>query len=186
VATATKRRGYETLRDMVLSLGVILGAVLLFVALQPKHAHNPVPVVDYQPQVDLLAHSASFPVLAPDPVPAGWQVNYARIATDGPNELHMGLVKDQKRFAQLDETDRPNQGFLDAAKVPGTPAGTVSAGGEVYQVRQDGTGPDGTVALVRQLPRGALLTLSNGGAGNGVTMDELVALAGSLKVQPKR
>jgi hypothetical protein len=185
VATGTKRRGYETVRDMVLSLAVILAGVVGFVALQPKHDHDPVPVVDYKPEVALLSRNAPYPVFIPDPLPPGWQVNYARIATAGTAQLHMGFVLDRKRFAQLDETDRAEQGFLDAAKVPAQPAGTVTAAGQTYEVRRDGTGPGSTVALVRNLPDGALLTLSNGGIDNAASVEELTSLAAALRPQPK-
>ena len=55
--------------------------VLVFVALQPKNHQNPVPAVDWKPQVDILRNSAKYPVVIPDPVPAGWEVNYTRIST---------------------------------------------------------------------------------------------------------
>jgi hypothetical protein len=184
VAPGAKKRGYETLRDMLLSLGVILAGVLLFVALQPKSHPNPIPAVDYRSQVDILRNSARYPVVVPDPVPSGWEVNYARIGTAGATELHMGLVRERKRFAQLDETDQPGSRFYADAKVPAEPDGTVSAGGAVYEVRRSGgTGGTSHTALVRKLPSGAVLTLSDGGTEGGATYDELVALAGSLREQ---
>jgi hypothetical protein len=180
----TKKRGYETLRDMLLSLGVILAGVLVFVALQPKNDQNPVPAVDYRPQVDILRNSARYPVVIPDPVPPGWDVNYARIATAGAAELHLGLVLDRKRFAQLDETDRPGSAFFSGAEVPSESSGTVTAGAASYEVRRSGSGDNAHVALVRPLPNGAVVTLSDGGSENGASFDELVALAGSLREQP--
>ena len=62
----------------------------------------------------------------------------------------------------------------------------VTAAGQVYEVRRAGSGDEATLALVRQLPGGGLLTLSNGGSGNGATLDELTAVAASLREQPKR
>lgn len=180
MATGAKKRGYETLRDMLLSLGVIVAGVLVFVALQPKNDHNPVPMVDYRSQVELLRHSATTAVTVPDPVPAGWDVNYTRVGTDGATELHMGLVRNRERFAQLDETTRPGQSFYTDAKVPAQAAGSVSAAGMVYEVRRS----DGHAGLVRQVAGGGVVTLSDGGGDNGATYDELVALAGSLRDLP--
>lgn len=165
---------------MVLSLGVIVAGVFLFVALQPKNHANPIPPVDWQSQVNVLHDSARYPIVIPDPVPAGWEVNYARVSNVGATELHLGLVRDRKRFAQLDETDQPSDRFYTDAKVPSDPAGTVTSAGVTYQVRRT----DGHVALVRMLPGGAVMTLSDGGTENGATYDELVALARSLKQQP--
>jgi hypothetical protein len=184
VASGTKKRGYETLRDMLLSLGVILAGVLVFVALQPKNHTNPIPAVDWKPQVDILRNSARYPVVTPDPVPAGWEVNYARISNTGSTELHLGLVKDRKRFAQLDETDQPNDRFFTEAKVPAASSGTVQVAGVTYEVRRAGSGDSAHAALLRTLPGGAVVTLSDGGTENGATYDELVAFAASLKEQP--
>jgi hypothetical protein len=186
VATGTKRRGYETLRDMLLSLGVIVLGVIGFVVLQPNNDEgNPVPTVDYQAQIRLLQRSASFPFLAPDPVPPGWEVNYARIGTAGSTELHMGFVLDKKRFAQLDETDRPTPATFAAAKIPSTASGTVTVNGAVWEVRRgDGSGGLARVALVRTLPGGAVATLADGGNSSGASYDEIVGLAGSLREQP--
>jgi hypothetical protein len=49
-----------------------------------------------------------------------------------------------------------------------------------YEVRR----ADGHVGLVRQLTGGGVVTLSDGGGDNGVTYDELVTLAGSLRDLP--
>jgi hypothetical protein len=180
VATGAKKRGYETLRDMLLSLGVIVAGVLIFVALQPKNDHNPVPAVDYRAQVELLRRSAATAVVVPEPLPAGWDVNYTRIGSAGATELHMGLVRDRKRFAQLDETNRPTPSFFTDAKLPAQAAGSANAGGVTYEVRR----ADGHVALVRQVAGGGVVTLSDGGGDNGATYDELVALAASLRDLP--
>jgi len=184
VATGTKRRGYETLRDMLLSVGVILAGVLIFVALQPKDDGNPIPRVDYRPQVDLLRNSAPYAVVIPDPLPAGWEVNYTRISATPAAELHMGLVLQRDRFAQLDETNRPTPTYFADAKVPEQPAGTVDVAGATYEVRRTGSGADERVGLIRRLPNGAVLTLTDGGSSNGATYDELLALAASLREQP--
>ena len=171
---------------MLLSLGVIVAGVLIFVALQPKNHQNPIPTVDWQPQVEILRNSAKYPIVTPDPVPPGWQVNYARIGNTGATELHLGLVLDRVRFAQLDETDQPNSRFFTDGKVPPTAAGTVTVNGVAYEIRRSGSGNAAHVALVRSLAGGATLTLSDGGSDNGATYDELVALAGSLRDQPVR
>ncbi len=184
MATGTKRRGFETVRDMVLSLGVILAGVLVFVALQPKNDHDPIPAVDYRPQVDQLRNSAPYAVVIPDPVPAGWEVNYTRVSTTPAAELHMGLVLQRKRFAQLDETNQPTQNFFADAKVPAEAAGSVPINGATYEIRRSGSGDEQQVALVRRLPGGAVVTLSNGATANGASYDELVALASSLREQP--
>ncbi len=182
---AGRRRGSETARDMVLSLAVLLALILAFVALLPRRHHDRVRAVDYTEQVRLLAGRAGFPVEAPARLPAGVQPNFARSSLR-PAALHLGLVIDGVRFARLDESSTPDAGFLaDAAVGPAT-SETVSVGGRQYAVHRDATTgkesqPGTGEALVRQLPGGALLTLSDGGGSGRATRADLLAIAATLQ-----
>src|ERR1700712_4422269 len=99
---------------MVLSLGVVGAAIGLFVILLPKTPHQKVTPVDYLPAARALAQDTKLPIFAPSPLPKGWQSNYVRVGPS--NSLHVGFVLDAKRFAQLDETDRPDAAFFSNAK----------------------------------------------------------------------
>jgi hypothetical protein len=168
---------------MVLSLAVVGAAIAVFVLLLPKTSHPKVTPVAYLPAARALAHESSLPIFAPDPLPAGWQPNYIRIGS-APDALHVGFVLNAKRFARLDESAEPDAAFyrdsyvsqaagsppvVDAAEVP--PAG--------FEVRRRGS----QVALLRRLPGGGVLTISDGGTASGASLSELVALARNLREQ---
>jgi len=183
---AGKRRGRETARDMVLSLALLLALVIGFVALLPRHKQQRVRAVDYTEQVQLLAARARFPVDAPAGLPGTIQPNFARTSLD-PAQLHIGLVIEGTRFARLDESAAPGPEFLAEATVGPATGETVQAGGQQYAVHRDASptgahAPGPGEALVRQLPGGALLTISDGGAKSAATRADLLAIAGTLKV----
>lgn len=192
---AGKRRGTETARDMLLSLAVLLALVFAFVALLPRHRHNPARAVDYSEQVRLLAVRAPFPVEAPVGLPPAIQPNFVRSSLD-PAALHIGLVIDGTRFARLDESGAPDAAFLGEAAV-GPPTGeTVQSGGQRYEVYRDALSvqpgqsgqpptPGSGEALVRRLPGGALLTISDGGDSGRATRADLLTIAATLRVAPR-
>jgi hypothetical protein len=177
---ATKKRGSATVRDMVLSLAVVGAAIGLFVFLLPKSPHQKVTPVEFLPTAQAIAADTKTPVLAPQPLPAGWQANYVRVGAG--DSFHVGLVLNAKRFAQLDETAAPNPAFYSAAKVPSTPGGATTADlstnpPDGYQIRREGA----HVALVHSLPGGGVLTISDGATSTGASLPELVTLARSLR-----
>jgi Protein of unknown function (DUF4245) len=177
---ATKKRGSATVRDMVLSLAVVGAAIGLFVFLLPKTPHQKVTPVEFLPTAQAIAADTKTPVLAPQPVPDGWQANYVRVGAG--DSFHVGFVLDAKRFAQLDETGAPNAAFYSAAKVPLKSGGATAADLATnppagYQIRREGS----HVALVHPLAGGGVLTLSDGGTSTGASLPELVTLARSMR-----
>jgi hypothetical protein len=177
---ATKKRGSATVRDMVLSLAVVGAAIGLFVLLLPKTPHQKVTAVAFVPTAQALAADTKRPILVPQPLPTGWQANYVRVGVG--DSLHVGFVLNAKRFAQLDETDRPDGAFYADAKVRPTPGGATSADlatnpPDGYQIRRQGA----HVALVHPLAGGGVVTISDGGASTGASLPELVTLARSLR-----
>ncbi len=179
------RRKPSTVRDMVLSLAVVGAAIAVFILLLPKSHHAKVTPVEYLPAARALAKQTAMPVYAPEPLPSGWQANYIRIAA-APNALHIGFVYRASDFARLDQSQHPDEKFYKDAYVPSTRASqaTVTAlktpPPPGFEVRQAG----GHVALVRSLPAGAVLTISDGGTSGGANLAQLVTIARSLKQQP--
>ncbi len=165
---------------MVLSLLVVGAAIAFFVILLPKTPHQKVTPVPYLPAAGVLARTSSLPILVPDPLPAGWQSNYVRVG-GAPDSLHVGFVLDSRRFARLDETARADSAFYSDSHVgqsrpgaaPSDPTERPPAG---FEIRRSGS----HVALLRHLPGGGVLTLSDGGTSSGASLAELVTLARSL------
>jgi hypothetical protein len=168
---------------MVLSLAVVGAAIVAFVLLLPKTSHPRVTPVPYLPAARALAHESSLPIFAPDPLPPGWQPNYVRIGGD-PDALHVGFVLRAKRFARLDETAKADAAFYRDSYVSpnaGSPSAADQAAGPPagFEVRRSGS----HVALLRRLPGGGVVTISDGGTSSGASLPELVGLARSLREQ---
>ena len=75
---AKRLRGFETLGDMVRSLGLVLVvvAVILLLDLRPKP--DEVKPVDPGPSLAQARQAAPYDVYAPDPAPGGWAPTVAR------------------------------------------------------------------------------------------------------------
>jgi hypothetical protein len=182
VGRPPKPKRPATVRDMVLSLLVVGAAIGVFLLLLPRSQHQKVTPVEYLPTARALAHDTSLPVYVPDPPPPGWVANYVRVGP-GPAALHVGFVLSAKRFARLDETAKPDSGFYDDANVdpstsPVDPAGISLPAG--FELHRSGS----HAALLRHLPGGGVLMISDGGTSSGATLPELADLARSLKLQP--
>ncbi len=168
---------------MVLSLVVVGGAIVVFVLLLPKTAHQKVSPVAYLPVAQALAKESALPILVPQPLPGGWQANYVRIDS-APDGLHVGFVLDSKRFARLDETAKPTAAFyrdsyVNPSPTPAQPSDAAAGVPAGFEVRRSGT----HVALLRHLTGGGVLTVSDGGTSSGASLSELATLARSLREQ---
>ncbi len=170
----------STVRDMLLSLIVVGLAVGAFFILLPRSQHEKVRPVDYLPAARAVATDGRLPVYAPQPLPAGWQSNYARIGSS-PDALHLGFVFDSDRFAQLDESAAPDVAFYEAANADPTKVSTDTGGVALpagFTVLRDGS----HVALLKKLTDGAVITISDGGKANGASLAEMAALARNLQL----
>jgi hypothetical protein len=162
---------------MLISLAVVGAAIGIFVLLLPKSPHAKVNEVQYLPAARQLARDTTLPIYAPDPLPAGWQANYIRFS-NAPDGMHIGFVLDAKKFARLDESLKPDAAFYKASHVPTEKAAAASplTGFELRASK-------GHLALVKQLPGGGVLTISDGGTSSAASLGELVTIAKSLQEQ---
>jgi hypothetical protein len=172
---ASRARGRKTVGDMVRSLAVVLVVVGVIVAL--NIAEQPDPVVrdvDYPAAVALARQRATYDVLGPDPVPAGWRVSSARTERDGSGVAwHVGLVTRDGEYAAVEQTDGDRRVFVDHF-VPGARAtGSERVAGRTWTRRSGGS--NGDRALV--LRSGGVTTLVTGSA----SWAELRTLAESLR-----
>lgn len=105
---ARKKRGTESVSDMVRSLGLVLGFVVVLVAIgAPQllmHKRAPVHVVDIRADVAAARAAATYPVLAPVGLPARWRPTSSRVLGSGAVGLHIGYVTPTDSYAQLEET----------------------------------------------------------------------------------
>jgi hypothetical protein len=180
--TMARRRGQETIRDMVLSLAVVAIGVLLFAVFLPRGG-TAVKVVETAQPVQEFARHAPYGTLAPRGLPSYWKATSVRAVSPGASpsganvaELSIGYVVDQhpRTFARLDETNAPDG--VDRLLGERAPARPVVIAGRSWDSRPDDSGHN---ALTRTV-NGATVIVSDGGGKGGATMAQLSALAAAL------
>jgi hypothetical protein len=171
-------RGRKTAGDMVRSLAVVLVLVAVIVAFNvAQQPDQMVQRVDYPAALSLARSQASYDVLAPDPVPAGWRVSSARTERAGGGVAwHVGFVTSSEEYAALEQTDGARRTFVDRFAGGARPDGQVDVGGVRWH-RLAGGSPEER-ALVRD--SGGVTTVLAGSA----SWDDLERLASALRSQP--
>ena len=181
-----KPRGFETVRDMVMSMAVVgavvAGLFLVVVWQRPEVQGSIRPVVDVSGLVDQVDVNGPFHVQEPTNLPAGWTPNSAWFDTAAESGalngsvLHLGYVTPSDSYAEVKQTDGDAAYAIDQWADAGIKTGTVELGGNEWtQLESQETG---TKALViKRGPSGSVLTLVTGKAD----WPELEQLAKSLQ-----
>ena len=173
----SRRRGRETVRDMVISLAVVGAgvAVLLLVTWRPHPPAGPV-VVDWRATASAASHQAKFPIETPRGLSDQWKATSARLeplpSSGGRTVWHLGFVTPENGYAGVEQSDAEAAGFIGDTLKGAQPHELVTIGGQTWQVY--GAGSNGFRSLV------------NTGSGSTVIVTgsasdaELRTLAGSL------
>ena len=132
-AERSRKRGRQTVRDMVLSMLVVTGAVaLLFLPWNHRNV-DPVKVVDPAATVATAREVVSWPVLTPH-LPATWRCTSARIDSAGDAQpiVHLGYLTPETRYIGIEQSATKVTSFVHDAVVGGQPAGTSTINGVVW------------------------------------------------------
>jgi hypothetical protein len=186
-----QRRGQETIRDMVLSLGAVMAGVLVFVIfVMPRGGdEQAIKVVPTTESMSAFSRQAPYTPLAPAGLPASlWKPTSVRMTVPtGPRdtlaEATIGYVIDRpgnRTYARLRQSNAPDA----VQKLLGDrPArGTVDVDGVVWQARPDDSGHR---AITRTDGGLTVIVDDGGGHSGGASQPDLVTLARSLRpVEP--
>ena len=120
VGMAKKPRGRETARDMIWSMGVVLGLVAIILVITWREKPNAVRVVDYKSVVEQVKSTAPWPLLVPSSVPADWQATSARFEVEDSGEQgdvrwYLGFMTGDEKFVASWQTDGPIKNAMKAA-----------------------------------------------------------------------
>jgi Protein of unknown function (DUF4245) len=105
---AARTRGRETVGDMVRSLGLVVGVVLVLAVVVAVALPDgePVPEFDYAEAVEGARQQVAYELVAPDELPDGWRVTSARVRpTPDGTVWSLGLVTRSGDFVGLEQTD---------------------------------------------------------------------------------
>jgi len=128
------RRGMGTLRNMVISMLVILAAVLAWVAMVPRVREISQPAVDVFSVARQVRQETSWAISAPR-LPAGWKATNVRFtaAGDGLRTWHAGYLSPEGNYVSLDQTLSATDRWVTAQTSGGQAEGTMSAAGRTWQ-----------------------------------------------------
>ena len=185
VTTAPRKRprGFETTRDMVLSMAVV-GAVVLgvfwMVAWQRPEVQGPIrPEADVEQVFTDIRIGDTFPVLEPVDLPDGWTPTSAWFDSAqvsgvvGGGVLHVGYLTPEGSYAELKQTDGDRAAAVDEWVDGAVRTAEVQVGDAAWDLVE--SEETGKVGLVRT--DGGVTIVVTGKAA----LDELETLAGSLR-----
>ena len=163
-----RKRGRETVMDMVRSLGIVLLVVvaLWYLAQPPDSDEQVIRVIDPSADVTALLDGApGTPV--PGGLPAGWRSTSSTLDPDG---LRIGYVTPTGQFTEYAAFTRPEPD-LSPQTGSATAVGTVQVEGEPWQQLTDA---DEHVSLVLEQDGRSVVV---GGVRETTSLDELLVLA---------
>jgi len=161
-------------RDMVLSLGVVLAVVAIVFLITLRQTPEAVKVIDAGPVLQAVQVNAPYPAVVPGTI-EGWRITSARVSAPGesPFRWHVGYFTSTDRYAAAGQSSGSKQAYLNDERAGGTEVGTVRINGTTWTKieREDGA----RRSLVRSAD--GVTTLVTGGGD----FDELATLAKTLR-----
>ncbi|MDI2128879.1 DUF4245 domain-containing protein [Yinghuangia seranimata] len=130
-----KKRGYETVRDMVFTLAAVGVVVVLLLIFGRHSAQDPVKRIDYTLKFQQASQVAPYPLLAPQGLPQRWRATSADF--DGVDvkatTWRVGFINPNEQYAAVEQTNGTPEPFIADRSKHGEPVGTVDVAGEQWQ-----------------------------------------------------
>jgi hypothetical protein len=119
---------------MVLSLGLVAIAVVLFVGLTPRRHYDAVHQIDYSAPLRDAQNVAPFHIFAPTGLSPGWRPTSVRYDGNvhGRAQWHLGFVSPKDAYVGLEETNGPSRDFIFNLSNRGLKDGTMVVDGAVW------------------------------------------------------
>lgn len=168
-----KKRGLETVRDMVLSLGVV-GIVVVALLIFGRHSErDPVRPIDYSLKFQQASQVAPYPLLAPQGLPDRWRATSADYDSRNPTRVtwHIGFINPNEQYAAVEQVNGPAAPFVQDKGKKGKPVGVHDVAGVPWKSYD---GPKYR-SLVHE--QGGVTTMVTGTA----TFEDLAQLAAALR-----
>lgn len=174
-AERERKRLRQTVRDMILSMAVVAGVVLLLFQPWGRSTPDPVRTVDPTPVVSTARETADWPVLAPTGQPATWRATSARfeVAADGESVLQTGYLSPSTKYVGLAQSRTKETAFVRDRSGEGEPAGTATLGGVTWDRLET---PDGKQRSLVRVDDGVTYVVTG-----QADWPEIEAFAASLK-----
>src|SRR4051794_9960948 len=174
-------RSRYSLRNMVLSLVIVLGIVVLFVVLLPRPHYDAVKEINPTQAILSAQRVAPYHAVAPTGLSKKWRATSATVT--GPDEkhvvhLHIGYVSPKGAYVGFEESNEDRIPFVELETAHGKFKGQVIINGQTWDKRFSSNQND---YAIDRTENGVTFVIS----GNSVSTDdpyaELTELAASLR-----
>ncbi|WP_328494230.1 DUF4245 domain-containing protein [Streptomyces sp. NBC_00414] len=107
-------KGKQTVRDMVLSLGLI-GIVVgfIYVFIPNDDSEPPLERVDYRVELLTARRAATYPVAAPEGLSADWKATSVRFRGDDFDAWHLGFHDPDGEYVAIEQSTQKPGTFID-------------------------------------------------------------------------
>ncbi|NJQ00476.1 DUF4245 domain-containing protein [Streptomyces zingiberis] len=110
-------RGRQTVRDMVLSMAVIvLFAAGIYVFIPHDDSTDPLQRVDYSVELQSAQRAAPYPLAAPEGLPDSWKATSVTYTADSSHGAawHLGFLDPDREYVAVEQSDAPASKFVTA------------------------------------------------------------------------
>ncbi|WAE72740.1 DUF4245 domain-containing protein [Streptomonospora nanhaiensis] len=169
-------RSSATFKNYAISLGILVGIVLIMAFVVSTRSGEHIPTVDYRPDADVLGEAADYPVRAPSAelTDEGWTPTSSTLNVSGPVEWSVGFATAADSHAMFTQSDAdPEQVVAERVK-EAEQVGTVAVGGREWEHYDS---EDWGALVLRE--EGVTLVVSG-----SAELDELAHLAEGLEDLP--
>ncbi len=138
--------GKQTIRDMVLSLGLIgIVAGVIYVFIPHDDSEPPLKRVDYSVELLTARRAAPYPVAAPEGLPTPWKATSVRFKGDDFDAWHLGFHDPDGEYVAVEQSTQKPVTFIDDASQGADDTGVTQRIGERTWKRYKGVKYDALV-----------------------------------------
>lgn len=107
------KRGKQTVRDMILSLGVIVAiAAGIWIFVPHDDSEDPVKRVDYRVELATAQRAAGYPVAAPEGLPRTWKPTSVRYRAQDGDAWHLGYLDPHEKYVAVEQSTKAPDEFI--------------------------------------------------------------------------
>ncbi|MGW3950715.1 DUF4245 domain-containing protein [Streptomyces sp. NPDC004752] len=167
----------KTVRDMILSLGLIGMAAAVIYVFIPHDDHAPeLKRVDYRVELLTAQRVAPYPVATPEGLPDSWKATSVRFQGGDSAHWHLGFQDPDGQYVQIEQSTQRRAEFIDQASQGAKATDVTEKIGDRTWTRYSGGRYD---ALVLEDTPGSTTMVAGTASFEG-----LARMAGSLKLKP--
>ncbi|KAA0935320.1 DUF4245 domain-containing protein [Streptomyces apricus] len=109
-------KGKQSVRDMVLSLGLIgIVAGFIYVFIPKDDSEPPLQRVDYRVELLTARRAAAYPVAAPEGLPTEWKATSVRFRGDDFDAWHLGFHDPDGEYVAVEQSTQKPVTFIEDA-----------------------------------------------------------------------